>query len=169
MGYKQPDEAAIFNAARKIAEPESRAGYLKQACGEDPALLERVGALLRVHDEKKSFLESPPPGLAANTDAPAIREGPGTVIGPYKLHEPAPPAAGPRCLPGLSREAARPDGIGRKLSRRVCRRTVAPRKCRGAAIRTMPCGLGRAATAAGDVFHGTYPNFVDGGPRPLGA
>ena len=87
MGYKQLDEAAIFNAARKITELESRAGYLKQACGEDAALLERVGALLRVHDEEKSFLESPPPGLAANTDAPAIREGPGTVIGPYKLHE----------------------------------------------------------------------------------
>ncbi len=87
MGYKQFDEAAIFNAARKIAEPESRAGYLKQACGENPALLERVGALLRAHDEEKSFLESPPSVFVATADTSTIREGPGTVIGPYKLHE----------------------------------------------------------------------------------
>ncbi len=87
MGYKQLDEAAIFNAARKITESESRAGYLKQACGENPALLERVGVLLRAHDEEKSFLESPPPAFVATADTSPIREGPGTVIGPYKLHE----------------------------------------------------------------------------------
>ncbi len=87
MGYKQLDEAAIFNAARKIAAPESRAGYLKQACGDNPALLERVGVLLRAHDEEKSFLESPPPVFDATVNTSTIREGPGTVIGPYKLHE----------------------------------------------------------------------------------
>ncbi|MCH7701315.1 MAG: serine/threonine protein kinase, partial [Planctomycetes bacterium] len=85
MGDKQLDEAAIFNSARQIDASEPRARYLKQVCGERPALLERVDALLRAHDEQKSFLESPPPVFDATADTSAAGEGPGAVIDRYKL------------------------------------------------------------------------------------
>src|SRR5262245_51898534 len=78
------DEEAIFNVARQIGEPEARRLYLQQACGNDAELRARVEALLRVHDEEQSFLQSPAAGLGATVDEP-LREGPGTVIGPYKL------------------------------------------------------------------------------------
>jgi tetratricopeptide (TPR) repeat protein len=77
---------AIFNIARQIDSPEARSEYLRQACGADEALLERVDALLRAYEEKPSFLESPPVGTAATLDQP-ITERPGTVIGRYKLLE----------------------------------------------------------------------------------
>ena len=60
--------------------------YLQQVCGDDHALRDRVGDLLRAHDESASFLESPPRGIAATIDHPPL-ELPGTQIGPYKLLE----------------------------------------------------------------------------------
>jgi len=60
---------AIFNLARLIQTPEARQLYLQQVCGDDAQLQSRVEALLRVHDEQKSFLETPaakpPPDHAA--------------------------------------------------------------------------------------------------------
>jgi serine/threonine protein kinase/tetratricopeptide (TPR) repeat protein len=82
------DEKAIFNAARQIGSPDARAEYLRQACGTDSGLRERVQVLLRAYEEQASFLESPPPvGGVSTIDQPAS-ESPGTVIGPYKLVEP---------------------------------------------------------------------------------
>src|SRR5262249_48838886 len=83
-------EAAVFDAARKIHDPEARRRYLQEACGEDPDLLTRVEALLRVHDEEDWFLKVPDRRAASRigtADDGPIREGPGTVIGPYKLLE----------------------------------------------------------------------------------
>src|SRR5437764_15256561 len=81
------DEKAIFNAARQIGSPDARAEYLRQACGTDSGLRERVQVLLRAYEEQASFLESPPSvGGGATTDRPAA-ESPGAVIGPYKLIE----------------------------------------------------------------------------------
>src|SRR5262249_43668244 len=60
--------------------------YVEQSCGADPDLRARIEALLRVHDEDRSFLESPAEGVAAFAEP--IREGPGTVISPYQLREP---------------------------------------------------------------------------------
>jgi serine/threonine-protein kinase len=79
------DEAAIFNAARRIEAPELRRGYLEQACGEDIALKARVERLLQVHEQEPRFLETPvsPPA----STAPLVSEGPGAQIGPYKLAE----------------------------------------------------------------------------------
>src|SRR5262249_52567912 len=39
------------------------------------------------HEPVDSFLEHRPPGLGVTADEPPITEGPGTVIGPYKLKE----------------------------------------------------------------------------------
>jgi eukaryotic-like serine/threonine-protein kinase len=81
-------EREIFDAALAIADPAGRAAYLDQACGGDPALREHVEDLLGLHGQLGSFLERPAAPLAAATVAePSVSEGPGTVIGPYKLLE----------------------------------------------------------------------------------
>src|SRR5204863_149178 len=60
--------------------------YLDEACGEDPVLRHRVHLLLRAHAEPNSLLDQPACALADTLDEP-IREGPGTVLGRYKLIE----------------------------------------------------------------------------------
>jgi serine/threonine protein kinase/Flp pilus assembly protein TadD len=81
------DEKAIFNVAREIGSPDARAEYLRQACGSDASLLERVQVLIRAYDDQSSFLESPPiTGISQTIDRP-VAETPGSVIGPYKLLE----------------------------------------------------------------------------------
>jgi serine/threonine protein kinase len=84
------DEEAIFQVARKIDALEARQAYLDQVCGADRGLRERLEALLRVHDQGRSFLETPPTdvSLAADLDVPPLIEGPRANIGPYKLLEP---------------------------------------------------------------------------------
>src|SRR5262249_16465523 len=61
--------------------------YVQQVCGHEPKALHRVLELLRVYDQESSFLESPAVALGTTIDAPAVTEGPGTLIGPYKLLE----------------------------------------------------------------------------------
>jgi WD40 repeat protein len=86
MTTRQLDEEAIFQEARAIPTPEARAEYLARACGGDVALRNRVGALLRVHDEESSFLRAPPaPTWPADEPAALC---PGTSLGPYELLEP---------------------------------------------------------------------------------
>jgi serine/threonine protein kinase/tetratricopeptide (TPR) repeat protein len=58
--------------------------YVAEACGADTDLAQQVRNLLQVHREAGSFLDSPAPDLAGTVHYP-INEGPGTVIGPYKL------------------------------------------------------------------------------------
>src|SRR5262245_49960170 len=80
------DEQAIFEAARKMDSPEAREAFLRQVCGDDAAIGQRVRALLKAYEESASFLESPAPQLGATVDEP-LHERPGSVIGPYKLLE----------------------------------------------------------------------------------
>ncbi|HKB38354.1 MAG TPA: protein kinase, partial [Gemmataceae bacterium] len=68
MAIQNHDEEALFNAARKIESPDARASYLEQVCGEDAALRARVQALLRVHEEDRSFLQ---PAAPAQPDLPS--------------------------------------------------------------------------------------------------
>jgi tetratricopeptide (TPR) repeat protein len=79
-------EREIFDAALAIADPVQRTAYLDQACGDDARLREQVEGLLEMQGRLGSFLESPAGGLpdATPADRP-LQEGPGTVIGPYKL------------------------------------------------------------------------------------
>ncbi|HZY87294.1 MAG TPA: serine/threonine-protein kinase [Gemmataceae bacterium] len=87
MAGTKLDEAAVFNAARRIDDPAERRRYVGEACGEDRALASRVEALLRMHDEGPTFLPCPAEevrDLLGASDA----EGPGTQIGPYKLLRP---------------------------------------------------------------------------------
>src|SRR6266702_1559352 len=73
----------IFLKAREMGEPTERAAYLAQACGADAALRSRVEALLRDADGAADFFgaeDKLPGGIAT-----PLTEGPGTVIGRYKL------------------------------------------------------------------------------------
>src|SRR5262249_15964278 len=88
MTHAQLDEAEIFRIARAISAPDALAAYLRQVCGDDGPLHERVVALLKIAAEEQSFLESPAaaPFVPTITERP-VTEAPGTVIGPYKLLE----------------------------------------------------------------------------------
>src|SRR4051812_37509655 len=78
-----PEE--IFHAA--LAKPQAeRPAFLAAACAGDEALRSRIGALLQAHESPGSFLAHRPPVAGGTVDDPT-REGPGTVIGPYKLLE----------------------------------------------------------------------------------
>ena len=79
------DEEAIFNVARKIDSADAREAYLRQVCEGNQSLRNRVDALLKVHEQEKSFLASPASPPVATIDEPEITERPGSVIGPYKL------------------------------------------------------------------------------------
>ncbi|HKI33834.1 MAG TPA: protein kinase [Gemmataceae bacterium] len=77
------NEQAIFIAALQ-EEREKRAAYLDRVCGGHAALRQRIEVLLEAHDRAGSFLQQP--AAAGLTDAyRPLSEGPGTVIGPYKL------------------------------------------------------------------------------------
>jgi WD40 repeat protein/serine/threonine protein kinase len=80
------NEREAFIAAFQKESAAERRAYLDAACGEDEELRREVEALLAAHERAGSFLEHPLADPAVTTDDP-IREGPGTVIGPYKLME----------------------------------------------------------------------------------
>jgi WD40 repeat protein/serine/threonine protein kinase len=80
-------ERDIFIGALQNEDPGRRRAYLDRACGDDSALRQRVEVLLHVAEQAGSFLEPPAPALVATVDEQPLREGPGTVIGPYRLME----------------------------------------------------------------------------------
>ena len=80
-------EESIFNAALATNGADKRQAYVQEACRGDAALLTRIEALLKIHASEQSFLEQAASSLQLTLDAPGIVEGPGTVIGPYKLLE----------------------------------------------------------------------------------
>jgi serine/threonine protein kinase/WD40 repeat protein/Tfp pilus assembly protein PilF len=76
----------VFCEAMERKTPQEQANYLDQACQGRPELRSRVEALLRANSEASGFLQEP----AGRTEATVTQtrlEGPGTVIGSYKLLE----------------------------------------------------------------------------------
>ncbi len=85
MTASRPDNEAIFHAARDIPDPDRRRAYVREACGGDATRIAHVEALLAAADATDSLLDRPAGSdPVATIDQPAT-EGPGTVIGPYKL------------------------------------------------------------------------------------
>jgi serine/threonine protein kinase/Flp pilus assembly protein TadD len=80
------NEESIFTAALDKVVPAERQAYLAEACGGDAHCRARVEALLQAHEHPDSFLDPSAAALVPTLVEP-IREGPGTVIGPYKLLE----------------------------------------------------------------------------------
>jgi serine/threonine protein kinase len=80
---------SIFFAALEKHSPGERIAFLDEACADDAALRGSVERMLSAQAKAGSFLETPASGLGAtpgDTEIfPRVSEGPGTVIGPYKL------------------------------------------------------------------------------------
>jgi serine/threonine protein kinase len=97
VNTQTPGFDTIFCAAIEIASPEDRAAYLAQVCGDNVELRGRVQRLVDAHFQAGSFLEKPQLEIgataafvAAPTESFALdsfQDGPGTVIGHYKLLE----------------------------------------------------------------------------------
>ena len=85
MAASPPDEKEIFQAAVEIISPAERKAYLDGVCGDDQELRAAVEALLEADVQAGSFLEEPALGEGVTLDAAPLTEGPGTVIGRYKL------------------------------------------------------------------------------------
>src|ERR1044071_62108 len=76
------DEVLVLPAAERVAR-------LKQLCGDDAPLLQRVERLLQSHEKAGGFLEpslppSPHPTMMISLP---VDEKPGDVIGRYKIRE----------------------------------------------------------------------------------
>src|SRR5262249_55376475 len=78
---------AVFFAALEKGSAEERQVYLDEACAGDQDLRRRVEKMLAAQAHAGSFLEQPAHSPLATADDQPIREGSGTVIGPYKLLE----------------------------------------------------------------------------------
>src|SRR5688572_27713640 len=88
MSDVKADAKAIFLDALERPGREELLRFLDEACGGDAALRARVEELLRAHQDAGSFLEPPARSPVVTVEEQPIREGPGTVIGPYRLLEP---------------------------------------------------------------------------------
>ncbi|PHR94866.1 MAG: hypothetical protein COA78_31330 [Blastopirellula sp.] len=80
----QQNDKTIFNAARKIEDPDQRQKYLTTACQENPQQLKKVTALLSGFESDSQFLESP---AVSQQPIDYESESPGTIIGPYTIRE----------------------------------------------------------------------------------
>jgi len=76
----------LTEALEKETEAERKA-YLDEVCGIDVNLRAEIESLLRSHDNAGDFLEASPFGSDITPDDFPLTEGPGTVIGRYKLLE----------------------------------------------------------------------------------
>ena len=74
----------IFLNAQEISNPAERAAYLAKECGADADLRARVEAMLRDAEAAEDFFSDKENALAEAADT-SMKEGPGTVIGLYKL------------------------------------------------------------------------------------
>ena len=90
------NEESLFHLALAQPNPTARAAFLDGACAGQPELRARLDKLLQAHEQPASFLEKPAPGegttigdMPGQRDdrgaVPRLTEGPGTLVGPYKL------------------------------------------------------------------------------------
>ena len=77
----------IFRKAVQIVDPAEREAYLHEACQGDTQLQQDVKSLLAADDSAGQFLEGSPISCEVTLDAGPLAEGPGTLIGPYKILE----------------------------------------------------------------------------------
>lgn len=77
------NEQTIFTEALERA-PDDRMAFLREACGSDQSLRERIDRLLRLHDSAGQFLDRPAAALKLTVEQ-RFYERPGVQIGPYKL------------------------------------------------------------------------------------
>ncbi|MEN6428515.1 MAG: protein kinase [Phycisphaerales bacterium] len=81
------DIKSVFAEALEKADVGERAAYLDRVCGRDTPQRSRVESLLISYEQAEGFLPSPDLDQAVTLDSAAVVEGPGTVIGRYRLLE----------------------------------------------------------------------------------
>jgi serine/threonine protein kinase/ketosteroid isomerase-like protein len=79
------NEETIFAEARHKPTPAERDEFLKQACGEDPALRARIEALLVADQAHDSLLDEPLVPQGETVEFASTIEKPGDQVGDYKL------------------------------------------------------------------------------------
>jgi eukaryotic-like serine/threonine-protein kinase len=77
---------SILAAAVEIGSDAQRREFIERECAGNADLKRRVEEMVDNHFRAGSFLESPAGGAQPTIDHP-VSEGPGTLIGPYKLLE----------------------------------------------------------------------------------
>jgi hypothetical protein len=87
MDNKTEEIKLIFFEAYKKATLQERTGYLDRECGDNTDLRAEVESLLEAYDDTGGFLEAPVLNADVTLDDSAVSEGPGTIIGRYKLLE----------------------------------------------------------------------------------
>ncbi|MHC4281445.1 MAG: serine/threonine-protein kinase, partial [Planctomycetota bacterium] len=76
-----------FLEALERETSEERKIYLDEICRNNPGWRVELESLLKVYDEAGDFLEVPPVDSDVTLDTSPLTEGPGTIIGRYKLLE----------------------------------------------------------------------------------
>ena len=87
MAEKSKDIEAIYNAVLTKESEAERSAYLDGACGDDLVVRARVEALIKAHEQAGDFLKVPVVDPKVTLDKPAQIEGPGMIVGRYKLLE----------------------------------------------------------------------------------
>src|SRR6516225_2547716 len=87
-------EETIFLAAREMDDPAARTAYLDEACAGDPALRQRIEALLRSDQEPNSFLDTPAVEEVARAGEATWTLSPSAAAGVRRSPEPRSGAAG---------------------------------------------------------------------------
>jgi len=87
MSENRKDVNLAFLEAVEKPTAQERAAYLDEVCRDDPALRAEMESLLVAHDKAGGFLEIPILEPTASPASSPLSEGPGTVVGRYKLLE----------------------------------------------------------------------------------
>ena len=87
MNVDRSEIKEIFCEALEKATRQDRIAYLNHACKGKPGVRSQVNELLRLHEGVGDFLESPILEPDVTLEKSPLSEGPGTVVGRYKLLE----------------------------------------------------------------------------------
>jgi len=87
MDNKTEEIKSLFSEAYKKKTLRERTDFLDKECGADTDLRAEVESLLESYDDADGFLDAPVLSSDVTLDDSVVSEGPGTVIGRYKLLE----------------------------------------------------------------------------------
>ncbi len=80
-------EREIFLSVLSLGSAGEREAHLKKVCAGRPKLLNRVRSLLEANEIEDGLLDTPTLASGMSADGSGVTEGPGAIIGRYKLLE----------------------------------------------------------------------------------
>ena len=87
MSKERQDIELILLEALERQAPGERATFLDQVCGDDARMRAELESLLGFHARAGDFLQTPPLAQDVGVEESVVTDGPGSVIGRYKLLE----------------------------------------------------------------------------------